>query len=1008
MHTGDEKIWKAKLAAWTHDPPEKPLILFRTLEGHEGGTVRKLREEIFGSEGLNSELAELAKTADHWAAAADRPPYPGEKGGFAPWKRVPFADKPCFIHPLSGEVIQVQELSADVLPDHIKAVSFDHLAQKVARDENGVDWKRTFLSLWRLAPESPAPHLGALWGLLPADGRVPDHSIWNHLSLASAFAGAMAGDPKGQIALFSISFGPVQSFIQQARKMDDLWAGSHLLSRITWEGLKVVCEALGPDAVLYPDLRGVPNVDLWLKKEIGIKDPDGILRWMEEEEDRVLTDSYPVFRAALPNVFVAVVPLSHAGELAGEITRKVRAWVKEKALAALDLLLKVAEADSQTGRAVAARQIEDQLQDFPEVHWAFVPWPGKQEGGGKRTPDSEELEAGLSLFYPEGANSPGFFGKEFWKFIKEGGSIDELSFFSPNGGVFFPAVIDLAEKLKAAAKATRRFSGICQEGYRCSLCGEREWLTSDRGHLPLVKRDRGGKTLWDLACKKDPVISRKGEHLCGLCGLKRFWTRLFHAELEEITGRKVNRFMVTTHAMAVCRNIEKLAGVTPTPAEQSEFQEIIDRTEDKTWAALPRRTARELQKVVDDSWRDQLRLLPAVLDQAMEGEAGGEEDRNKKIEGLIKRISKIPVEKYYGLILLDGDRLGAWLHGDEEFALAFQDTWHPEFRDGINKQISGSASLNKYLELKRPVSPGRQAAISTALNSFALTLGPQILEGKFKGKVVYSGGDDLLGLVALDDLPEAMLALRAAYSGILPQGFTQSEELWKELGVQGGGSGEIRIQRGFSRCPGIGEKPRLMHMMGKKATLSMGVVVAHHKAPLASVLRSLREAESSAKKWKKEKKDAFTIRLLKRSGGATNFSGQFLMGGPASNGTGPDWKTTPLGLLIRLRRALDGPLSRRTAYHLQEWLKSFPPDPPVEMVQSLLAYQFQRHLKKNDGEKTTELDQTLAGDLARWACGESETVEAPNEGGGQIAVAAQALSAILVTAEFLAREGRAQ
>ena len=89
-------------------------------------------------------------------------------------------------------------------------------------------------------------------GVLPADTRVPDHTIWNHLDLTSAFASAFALDPEKNPALLAMSFGPVQDFIAQARTTSDLWAGSHLLSRLAWEGLKVICEQLGPDAVIFP------------------------------------------------------------------------------------------------------------------------------------------------------------------------------------------------------------------------------------------------------------------------------------------------------------------------------------------------------------------------------------------------------------------------------------------------------------------------------------------------------------------------------------------------------------------------------------------------------------------------------------------------------------------------------------------------------------------------------------------------------------------------------------
>jgi hypothetical protein len=49
------------------------------------------------------------------------------------------------------------------------------------------------------------------------DTRVPDHSIWDHLDLTSAFAGAFAADPDQEVALLTVSLGPVQSFIAAAR-----------------------------------------------------------------------------------------------------------------------------------------------------------------------------------------------------------------------------------------------------------------------------------------------------------------------------------------------------------------------------------------------------------------------------------------------------------------------------------------------------------------------------------------------------------------------------------------------------------------------------------------------------------------------------------------------------------------------------------------------------------------------------------------------------------------------
>ena len=42
-------------------------------------------------------------------------------------------------------------------------------------------------------------------------------------------------------------------------------------------------------------------------------------------------------------------------------------------------------------------------------------------------------------------------------------------------------------------------------------------------------------------------------------------------------------------------------------------------------------------------------------------------------------------ETYYALILMDGDRMGAWLAGNEaEYKLAYRDTWHSRVRNEVS------------------------------------------------------------------------------------------------------------------------------------------------------------------------------------------------------------------------------------------------------------------------------------------------------------------------------------
>jgi CRISPR-associated protein Cmr2 len=86
-----------------------------------------------------------------------------------------------------------------------------------------------------------------------------------------------------------------------------------------------------------------------------------------------------------------------------------------------------------------------------------------------------------------------------------------------------------------------------EQGYRCDLTGEAEWLTHDLAHLSIPKGERKhADTLWNRAISKRPGLSRKGEHLGALAMLKRLWSRWF---VEHELGKcdiDVRRFVVST------------------------------------------------------------------------------------------------------------------------------------------------------------------------------------------------------------------------------------------------------------------------------------------------------------------------------------------------------------------------------------------------------------------------------------------------------------------------------
>jgi len=1122
-------IWKAKLAAWLHDPPEKALILSRTREGHEGGTVARLYEFCFGHEQLGRDLSTVAHLADTWAAAADRPDYPRPKENQHFGKGIRFWSRSGaeLVHPLAGDRYRLPDLYVDTSGRIVRAAGeklremlqgvgeaddpeaaipvegaepvlcSEELLGGLAVPELGKEehatldlLRRAVLTLWRLGPLSDPQELqlGAVWRLLPADTRVPDHSIWEHLSLASAFAGARAADKDGNPALLIVTLGPVQGFIEQARSTSDLWAGSHLLSCLAWEAMKVVVEDYGPDAVIYPSLWGVPLVDVWLREEGVEFPPKGDPRrpvWLDSP-----TDSNPLFSPCVPNRFVALVPADQAQSLGQRVQEGVRKWVQEEVKATARQLCELAQVELTTD---AEAQITAQLVDFPEVYWVAVPfaplvsWQRRRgrHGAEEKVAQFKELENLLAHFYSQGKR-PGFFSSKLWTLLepKEGKAVElELQgadaplVYTPNPGVLYPALRDLGDRTLAAVKATRTFRQTRQEGYRCTVCGEREWLRGPGDHEPPeaeknkvrprrpfeLPRGQRGATLWTKVATSEHPPVREGEHLCALCAFKRLWPRRFaqwvgkHAELRDSHGKDsiIHRYVVSTHTMAIAADLAHLP--LPQPAEHREgkekekekrelevrrkaFEELCALAEkEKGWAVLPKKLADELAQK-DERIRLLARRLPELLEKEEETSSDEQTEkaearipgRRNHVAALWRRVVGHAPETYYGLILMDGDGMGRWVSGDPQLMLRLEQLWHPELVQALARRYpKADAIQRKLLSAPRPASPAYHAALSGAMNAFAVEVARWVVEELFYGRLIYSGGDDVLAMVTVDDLLPCLFALRCAFSGIVPAGEKEGvQELYRHLGSRLGD-----IDKGYVRM-----HDRLYRMLGGRVTASAGAVVAHHQAPLQAVLRRLREAEKAAKS---NGRNSFAVVVSKRGGGESTYVASWGFGGaPERYGDSaavdraklcdvayvPNrWVTdtahlvTPLGALLRLRNTLALPfVSRRAVYNTLEWLQHMPCAPEGggdadyrEMLVAPLAWQLQRqgvkaakykennyaHLLPKQGDPARTLAETLV-DVAMRQC-------RPYRQGQEWRSVPEHLHNLLITAEFLARQGRA-
>ena len=271
--------WEELIKTFLHDPPDKAV----DIKGHERRAASYATVAL-GREVTKDELHRDSRSGDIVSSAIERLPMPTAGPQYV--RAVgPEGGKLTVVHPLSAET---QVLAVENFARHEPSVR-DIIANLVAGEDN---LRNRFFALWRLLPE----RLGSLdpaFDLLPADTRVPDHTIWNHLDLAVAFEAAQRGGATSA-ALLAFGIGPVQSFIAAARSARDLWTGSYILSHVCFAAMKPIIEHLGPQAILMPSLRGNPRLDLALIQTYGLN--------LQTPDDNAL------LAPCLPNRFTALVP----------------------------------------------------------------------------------------------------------------------------------------------------------------------------------------------------------------------------------------------------------------------------------------------------------------------------------------------------------------------------------------------------------------------------------------------------------------------------------------------------------------------------------------------------------------------------------------------------------------------------------------------------------------------------------------------------------------------------
>lgn len=779
-----------KLKAFLHDPIDKCL----DIQGHEN-RAKEYAEKV-GVTGI-----EEIRSPDWIASRMERSILE---------RKVIVQNFNEIRHPLSEGAIKIENIDKSEVFQIVEK-TFEEIGSEI----KGQSDEYKFFYLWRnllekLLEYSKDKEWSKYLPLFPADTRVPDHSIWEHLKITSAInADIDGGEVIQNNSLFLFTIGPVQSFIAQARKTRDFYMGSFILSYFTFIGIKTIINKYGPTAIIYPDLFRQPLIDWFLEREKNIQ----VLNSNKEYIDT----------PTIPNRFVTLIPESNKEKIKA-LAEEIKKNICEEKDKILQTILEELEIETKG----ILEKICKQLKDFPEVYWVAIPW----------RKDNEDIKIkDLSDFFEENKIKA---WENFWS------SVGQMEVYKPNIGLLYQLLYTALEKSLRSRKNLRIFDQVLEEGRKCSICGERGviFFRERENKDKFIRFNPDAKDLTDNE-KVRPKHLSDGEGLCSLCFIKRtfdvYLTKQVSEKFEDFSFPSTAEVAIADFKEKVCESEEfkkyeeklkeilKCPKVSPLPKLKSKISETVDG-EFFFIENLNKKTIKEELEV--DISDDEL------------------EELQKHLKNLTEKYGN--PNPYYALIYLDGDDMGKWLSGEKvpnvEHAYNSQ-VWNNELGDDFKKRLSKTLEFNEGRKL---LSPAIHASISTALRNYSIEFVRKIVEEEHLGKLIYAGGDDVLAFVNLKDLFDVMHKLRWGFSGYIT------------IDDDGNIQVDFKNDNGF-----VLKNGQYILTMGPRATASMGVVIAHYKYPFQFVIKKAFEMAKYAKD--KPGKDSFAILLIKHSGNEKRF-----------------------------------------------------------------------------------------------------------------------------------------
>jgi CRISPR-associated protein Cmr2 len=893
-----ELFWQAKIWGLLHDSPLKPLQRSKRGDGPWDALVAMKGWKEF----TKSPTGQFTwiKQADLIASASDR----AAIGSLPAWSNINYENGLEIRHLLSGETLRFELPTSSKLHDwrklagergigeerkHINEVILGTIPEYI-RDCG--DQQQVFWWLWRCLPEALSRHADVTapnLSLIPAETRIPDCSIWSHNSMVSALAGSLMGyegswDSRPYVVTFT--FTPVQEVVKASRKMQDFWAGSWILHYLSACICWAWAEEYGPDSLIYPSLYAQPLIDHWLLTK----------KYPEWQREKLVEPpaTRQLLTAGFPNVLVIVLPENKVKSATDLARRLLTGESSETSSPWLDLAEQIKKEVFGTA-PIAPSVWEEWLKAQWQIYWTALPLGVKGEDLTRPTVERYEVwQCQQNEF--SGLSSEQIFSKSEGIFVKQKvdkmpGDAGEDKFLNVNVGSWWAPIFDQTRNSLNAVKNARAWSLPTAFGSRSTISGISSAVRIASGNDWSSYEDlqRFWKQPWGVFDGREQLNATEVVKR----GLRKVLPSLLGIDGEELdatypdlTAGVAGYLKFHDHhnddshlnyfhkvCQEIYRQLRMEESVIPTKPEKWGIP-WIDKNEDENLRRFHSRflNARWLAEEIETPQTEELKKQrgenknPAVSAQI--GEQLLEiRTRYRDVIQLVlqSRYSSGTPADWYVLASGDGDDMGKWLKGTK------MKPYRRYVPSGFPRQeppTEEKEALESFLDQPKRMGPATHAALSRALLDFSNQLVPYLTEQRYAGRLIYSGGDDVLAYTNLWEWDQWLWDVRECFRG--------SEDPCDEFD----NAGDYWLWKKEAK----GEPPenvssRPLFTMGGNASISFGIVIAHHSVPLAIALENLWDAENEgAKKHQSPdgaSKDAVQVRVLYGNGNVLQSTAKF-------------------------------------------------------------------------------------------------------------------------------------